>query len=102
MGELVRTLVIEAQPFWARCHETGTRDGIAAGEERYLMALADQGLGQVRDYALGASVGARGYRFEKWGHLGDAHNAFSFLPLLGPAPAPHAAVKEPPHQPHSV
>ena len=98
MGELVRTPIIEAQPLWARCHETSARYRIAAGEERHLMALADQGLGQIRDYTLSASVGARGYRFVKRGHLGDAHGACSFLLQSAPVLAPHAAMKEPPHQ----
>ena len=57
MGELVRTPVIEAQPLRARGHETSAGDGIAAGEERHLMALADQSLSQVRDDTLDTSCG---------------------------------------------
>ena len=47
--------------------------GIAGGEQRDLVALVDQSLGQVGHDTLGAAVQLRGNALEERGNLGDAH-----------------------------
>ena len=46
---------------------------VAAGEQRHVMALRDQFLGQIRDDALGSAVEARGHTFHQRRNLGDFH-----------------------------
>jgi len=73
MGEGVATLGIEAQSARARGLEGRGGLRIAAGEQRDLMPLADQFLGQMGDDALGAAVTAGRTTFVQWGNLSNPH-----------------------------
>ena len=53
--------------------QLGRGPRVAAGEQRDLVALANQLLGQVRDDALGAAVARRRHALDERRHLRDAH-----------------------------
>ena len=54
---------IEPKSMCAARHELGAGDGIPAGEQRDVMALRHQCLGEIADDSLRASVEARRHRF---------------------------------------
>ncbi len=54
---------VEAQRPWPRCHELGAGDGVAAGEQRYVVTQLHQRFREPRDHPLGATVQFRGDGF---------------------------------------
>jgi hypothetical protein len=83
MGYRARRVGIEAQrPFKARDQLSGG-DGIAAGEQCNLMALAHQLFGEPGDDAFGASILLGRNTFRKWRNLSNPHSfLLSFVPLI--------------------
>ena len=68
----------EAQALRRAGHELGRGLRIAAGEQRDVVTLADQLLGQPRDDALGPAVEARRNGLGEGSDLGNAHDGASW------------------------
>ena len=74
MRQRVAHIRVEAKRPWRAAIESRGGDRIATGEQRHVVALSDQLLGQVRNDALGAAVKARRDALGKRGNLGDFHD----------------------------
>ena len=77
--EMARGMVAdagEAQPLRDAGDELGRRPRIAAGEQRHLVAEADEFFREPGDDPLGAAIEPRRYGFAQGSDLGDAHDWF--------------------------
>jgi hypothetical protein len=78
MGQLILTLIVQAQGARTGGHQARTGDGIPAGKQGNLMSLADEFLRQVRDNPFSAALILRGHTFEEGRDLGDLHTTFPY------------------------
>src|SRR4051794_27659332 len=74
---LVGRLAVPQGPIDDRDQARGS-PRIARGEERDVVATADQLVGQGGYYSLGAAVTCRGHRLKWWSDLRDSHRIVSF------------------------
>ena len=75
--EMARGMVADAgetQPLRDAGDELGRRPRIAAGEQRHLVAEADEFFREPGDDPLGAAIEPRRYGFAQGSDLGDAHD----------------------------
>ena len=64
---------IEPKRLCAARHELCGGDGLPAGEQRDIMALRHQSLGEIADDSFRASVEARRHAFDQGGNLRNSH-----------------------------
>jgi hypothetical protein len=72
-GDAVLAVGVEAKGIGAGGDQVGGSDGVSTGEERHVVALADEFFGKVRNHAFRSAVRFRGYAFMERRNLGNSH-----------------------------
>jgi hypothetical protein len=77
IGQIKHAIRVQPEGFRAGWDQPGSRDRIAAGEQRDLMSLLDQFLGEIRNDSLSTAVELRGDTLIQWGDLCNLQLVFS-------------------------
>ncbi len=73
VGNGVADRRVETQRLGAARHEVRRGDGVAAREQRHIVAQRDQFLGEIGDDALGAPIEPGRHAFDQRSNLRDFH-----------------------------
>ena len=81
IGDGITDMGIEPQRHVRHRNQFRARDGIAAGKQCHVMALVDQGFGQVGNDTLGSAIELWRHAFGQWSDLRDFHSVTPSLDL---------------------